>query len=724
MLLVLVAVTIISFYPSLSCGFTNWDDDKYVTDNLLIRNLTWHNVKTMFTTFQNQWYYPVVSLSFAVEYYFFGLNPRIYHVTNLVLHVLNVLCVYWFIFLLIRNHLVSFIAALLFTVHPLRVESVVWITERKDLLFSLFFLLSSIAYIYYSQKGKIVYYILSLLLFIISLFSKQMAATLPFTLLLIDFFIGRLNWKALINKIPYIIASAAMVFIILFHNKYLSQSTAQFAELSWYHYFFVASYVLLFHLYKILLPVHLCAIYPFPDEMYKGILPIWFWISPAVVIALAVMTYYVYRVSKMAAFGLIFFVLNIFPVLQLIPIITFEIAADRFTYIPFIGLALVFALSFNWLCLSWAPMARRPLRYGAAALFAILMVILSTMTSLRCGVWRDSLTLWNDVQRQYPDLWVSYTNRGIMYGEMGQYDNAFRDLNRAIELFPTATPSYINRSLVFRRTNNPDRAIEDLNTALAIEPRNPTILLHRGICFAMKKSYDRALADFSAVLAIDPSIEEARLNRDRALEEKMTMNRTIADLKEKAEREPNRADIRVDRGALLYQRGDLEGAMKEYSEAIRLNPSFAVAYYNRALVYKAVGEYDKAISDYTNTYRAAPDFPDILKGRGSVYAQKGDFPRAIEDFSLCLKKNDRDLEACMNRGTAYAQMGLYDKGIEDFTRVLELNARYTEAYYRRAALYRLKRDHDKADMDIERIKEVDNAFNRKKLDDFVTLFAG
>lgn len=721
---VLAALTIISFYPTLTCGFTNWDDDRYVTENTIIRELSWNSVKKIFTTFQYQWYHPFVGLSYAVEYHFFGLDPKAYHITNLVLHLLNAFCVYWLILLITGDHLISFVTSLLFSVHPLRVESVAWVTERKDLLFSLFFLLSSIAYVTFLEGGKRIFYGLSILLFIVSLLSKQMAVTLPLTLLLIDFFFRKLSWKALLNKIPYFLASGVIVFVVLFSTRYISQAVRQFPELAWYHTLFVASYVLLFYFYKSLLPFHLCAIYPFPDEMRKGMLPLLFWISPAGVAALALLTWSVYRISRAAAFGIMFFVINIIPVLHLIPIITFEIAADRFTYIPFIGLALVIALALRWLIFSSRFSTSPPFRIASVALVTALVLLLSHLTYNRCGVWRDSLTLWNDVQRQYPDLWVSYANRGAFYGEADDYDSAFRELNRAIDLFPQAEASYINRGLVFRNTGNLDRAMEDFNTALRISPGNPKALLNRGICHALKKDYDSALADFTAVAATDPIAGEAILNRDKALEEKSAMNSQIEALARQEEKEPGRADIRVDRGLLLYQRGDLEGALNEYSEAIRLDPSFAVAYNNRALVYKAMGSWQKAIIDYSELYRLDPGFPDVLKNRGSLYAMIGDYKRAVADFSLSLENSGGDSELYLNRGTAYAQTGQYERAIEDFTEALRINPRHVEAYYRRAAVYRLKREHGRADLDIEKIRELDNTVNRKKLDDLVTLFAG
>jgi len=193
-IIALALITFISFLPSLKNGFVNWDDNKHITENHLIQSMSFKNIKKMFTNIYENLYQPLVFLSFSIEYYFFKLNPLYYHIDNLILHIINVLLVFWLFYLITNKVLSSFIIAILFGIHPLHVESVAWATERKDVLYTLFFLGSIISYVYHKNRDSDLlpkrslspYYYLSISLFILSLLTKSMAATLPFVLLLFN----------------------------------------------------------------------------------------------------------------------------------------------------------------------------------------------------------------------------------------------------------------------------------------------------------------------------------------------------------------------------------------------------------------------------------------------------------------------------------------------------------------------------------------------------------
>jgi protein O-mannosyl-transferase len=240
----ILLITFISFYPSLKNGFTNWDDAPLLTDNWMIRELSPAHVVRYFTAFHQKLYHPLVLLSFAVEYHFFKLDPLAYHTTNLILHLINCLLAFWLAFLMSKNSRVACLAALLFGIHPLRVQSVAWVAERKDLLFAMFYLASLISYISFRQKPRALYYAL----FIFSLLSKPLAATLPFILLLYDYLIeSRLDGKAILEKAPYFACSFAIILITL--PKMREGTTINF-----FHTVPIAGYVFLFYLSKILFP--------------------------------------------------------------------------------------------------------------------------------------------------------------------------------------------------------------------------------------------------------------------------------------------------------------------------------------------------------------------------------------------------------------------------------------------------------------------------------------
>ena len=204
-LCLILAIPAISFFPSLKNDFLNWDDPQYVTENKMITELSWRNIETIFDSIYMGHYHPLTLLSYALEYRFFKLNPFAYHLTNLILHLINGLLVFWLIWMLKGGVLTSLVVSLLFGIHPLHVESVAWISERKDLLCSFFFLGSLVVYLTYLKTRRRRFYFLSLFLFLLSLLSKSMAVTLPLVLVLCDYLLDRkFDRKCLIEKIPFL----------------------------------------------------------------------------------------------------------------------------------------------------------------------------------------------------------------------------------------------------------------------------------------------------------------------------------------------------------------------------------------------------------------------------------------------------------------------------------------------------------------------------------------
>src|SRR3989339_472154 len=274
----ILIITFISYYPSLKNGFVTWDDPAYVTGNLQIRSLSLQNVKNIFTSFTMDLYTPLSNLSYAIEYNIFKLNPKIYHITNLFIHLLNCILVFWLFFLISDKISVSFLVSLLFGIHPLHVESVAWISERKDVLYAFFFLLSLISYIYYYNKKEAKYYYFALILFILSILSKPMAVTLPVILFIFDYLLNRkFTWDIFKEKILFFII--AVIFSII--NLY--GGTPPKLHYDIFEKIFFPTYVLLFHLFKTIIPLKLSAIYPHPEKI-GNFLPSIFYISFIVIV--------------------------------------------------------------------------------------------------------------------------------------------------------------------------------------------------------------------------------------------------------------------------------------------------------------------------------------------------------------------------------------------------------------------------------------------------------
>ena len=248
-ILLLSLIIIVVFTPCLKNGFTNWDDDILVKNNPGIKILSGGNIVKIFTSFHFAHYHPLVLLSYSLEYGLFGLNPGVYHATNVLLHIINALLVFWLFYLLSSRVSVSLVTALFFAVHPLRVESVAWIAERKDVLYALFFLGGLIAHFYYTKRNSKKYYFLCLFLFLLSLLSKAMAVSFPFVLLVIDYGAGRkITGRTLLEKAPFF-ALAVIFGIIAILAHYPTEELRHQKMYAFSDNVFMATYGVVFYLF-------------------------------------------------------------------------------------------------------------------------------------------------------------------------------------------------------------------------------------------------------------------------------------------------------------------------------------------------------------------------------------------------------------------------------------------------------------------------------------------
>ena len=473
----IIAITFISFLSSLDNGFTNWDDQEYVTNNYLIRELSWDNLKIIFTSFDKKLFsQPLVLLTFSLEYYLFQLNPFIYHLDNLLLHVINSLLVFYFIALLSKNHISALFAGIFFGIHPLHVESVAWISERKDVLSTFFFLQAAIFYLLCKEKNKRVYYCLSLAVFILSLLSKAMTVTLPVVLCLCDYLAKRtFDRKTILEKIPFFTVSGIFVIINLSIHK-SADAIDSLRLLSPIDNLLIACRSVILYLTKALLPINLSAYYPYPKAI--GILMPEFFFSFILFLILAVAVYYSRRYTRKVIFGTLFFLVTLLPVLKLIPFGGGGAAmADRYMYIPSIGLFYMAGVAVNSIYNGKA--GNRQGQKRILTLFIILIIMsFSTITYQRCKVWRDDNALWSDVVGKYPDSILAHYNLGRYYQQKGFLIDSISSYREAIRL----NPSFIN-------------ARNNLGTTLGQQGK-----------------YREALIEFKEVLRADPTNIEAGYN--------------------------------------------------------------------------------------------------------------------------------------------------------------------------------------------------------------------
>jgi len=685
-------ITFIAFLPSFNNGFTNWDDGIYVHNNRMIQDLCWKNIKLIFTSFYATFYHPITLLSYAIEYHFFQLNPFIYHVTNFVFHLLNTMLVFWFIFVITGKIFPSFITSVLFGIHPLHVESVAWIAERKDVLCTFFFLGTLISYIYYRKHGIRQFYYISIFIFIMSLLSKPIAITIPFIIILCDYILDKKNnIRGFLEKIPFFLLTVAFIYITIRSTHYADKMSYGYNNI------LVPSYALVFYMVKLFLPLNLSAIYPYPSN----ILSFKFLISPVIIlISFFILIYF--RQRRKIIFAFAFFFINLLPVLQIVPN-TCAVAADRYTYIPSIGIFYIVGEFFLWI---YSRKNSQVIRTASIIILIVIIFILSYLTYNRCGIWKDNITLWNDVLSQYPDVLQGCVNRGDAYKANGEYDKAIADYSRALKIDPLRAEVYASRGHMYTELKEYDKAIADLDYSLKLKPELSGAYLNRGNLYRVKGDYNKAISDYSEALKLKPDYIEVLYNRAIVYDILKDYSKSMSDYTMAIEYKPDYIEALYNRAIVYDILKDYDKALSDFTQAIKYKADYVEAYQNRGNIYYKTGMYDNALNDFNQLLAIDPAFAKGYISRGTIYTDRNRYSDALIDFNKAIEIDPHDIEAFNGRGTVYGLMNDYDRAIEDFTKALSIDKNSIQSYYNRAFTYMKKGEYKKAREDVKKLEDL------------------
>ncbi len=554
----LTAVVFICFAPALQNGFTNWDDQEYVLRNTAIQSLSPGSISYLFSHFLIISYHPLTLLSLAVNYFFSGTEASGYIFTNILFQALN--CCLLFIFLCQINlrKTTAFFVALLFAVHPLHVESVAWIAERKDVLFVFFFFISLIFYTRYFKTDDKRIYFLSLLFFLCSCLSKAQAVTLSLTLFLIDFLLdGKITLAKSLSKIPFILIS---ILVGIISVKAQGGNVASFtgADFTFLQRLAFAAQNYLHYILHPLLPLRLSAFYPYPDSfqpMYYLYLPV------AAMIFFGAIFYF--RKNKLVIFSVLFFTFNIFFLLQLFPVGD-AMMADRYSYLPSIGLFILMVCVAEHLI----HKSKRK-KYIVQFLAAIYFLFLAQSTFARCSVWRDGITLWSDVIKKYPHTSIAYVNRGANYYDNANTTAALNDFKKAIELNPHNSFARYNAATIYYNNSDFKNCVQVLDKIDADKSADTDAFLLKAYSENKLNDYASSLRDVEIYLSKNKTAEAltlAGLNR--------IMSGDYANAKKDfdaaIEKDSLYTDAYTKRGALFFQMRDTTAACNDFQKAASL----------------------------------------------------------------------------------------------------------------------------------------------------------
>lgn len=554
--LAIAVITYVTYAPSLNGSFTNWDDDTYVTANPMMQSpsIDW---KAIFTQPVALNYHPVTMLTLALNHQAAGNEPRAYHATNLLLHIINSILLFLFFYFLSGKKIVTgALAGLLSGIHPMHVESVAWISERKDVLYVFFLLLSLLAYLRYRSDQKTTWLIWCFLLFLLSCLSKAMAVVLPLLLVLIDYFQERkLSRQALLEKIPFLFVS--LVFGIIALRIQAGSANEAVAAYSLLHRFFFACYGCLFYILKFIVPFSLSAFYPYPDATDLFSLPLLFYVAPVLLAAGYWLIYRYLRKQSFIIFGCAFFIIAIVLVLQFISVGN-ALMADRYSYLSYAGLCFITGYGFEKFYRE-NPSIRSTLSIVAG----IILLIFGWLTHERTKVWANSETLWSDVIRKYPTAATAYKNRGNYFGERGNTAAALQDYRILLDRKTTDPEVYNNLGNIYAGQNKVAESIEVYSKAIALKPDYVNAYINRGISYNSLKQPEKAIEDFSKAIAFSTQ----------------------------------KATLWAQRGYTYFTIGRYDDAIDDFNVALQLQPDFDAAIYCRGLSYYKTGNKAEGIKD-------------------------------------------------------------------------------------------------------------------------------
>ncbi len=665
---VIAAVTFIVFFPTLFNNLTNWDDRVYVNENDYIKTLSWENLKWIFGNAYMGNYHPLTMLSLYIDYQIDKINPFVYHFTNLLFHSGNAVLVFLVVFALTGKTNISAIAGLLFGVHTLHVESVSWVSERKDVLYAFFFLLALYSYIRFNNEKQRQWYWLSIGFFVLSLLSKGQAVTLAVTLFIVDYFQEKklVDKKKLIDKVPYLVL--AVIFGIIAIKAQQGVAATEMVKTDGQQRIFFSSYGFLMYIGKLIFPVSLSAYYPYPNLAKNVGLPFYYYLAPLGVAGFFTALYLSFKKSKAVFFGLSFFLANIFLLLQLLPV-GGAIMADRYAYIPSFGYCFIF----GYLIVKKEYIPNVNVAY---AIVAAYLLFLGVMTFERTKVWKNNFTLWTDVIEKSSEVNIAWYNRGNAFSDTSNFKAAIADYNQAIRVLPHYYNAFINRANAKTKVNDYVGAIEDLNFVIGNDSSLVNAYINRAMARRELKDFTGALKDYEIALRMKPTQPELYMSRGNAL-----------------------FDIK-----------DYTGAINDFKKALEINPKMIEAFTNMATVKKAMGELEAAIADYDRAIEIQPTNSELYNNRGNIRFQQGRTKEAIDDYGKSVNADPKNFLSYKNRGSAFFLIKDYPAALNDFSESIRLNPKVADLWYTRALIKKEMGDMGGAATDYKQAVSVDPNF--------------
>ena len=504
----LIAVSCVAFCRIAGNDFINYDDNEYITENYQIQSgINLQTLKWAFTTTYCSYWHPLTWISHMLDWSMFGPNASAHHLVSLLFHIGSSILFFLFLNKTTNNVWSSAFAAAFFALHPLRVESVAWVSERKDVLSMFFGMATLYAYAFYAEKSKLSNYFLCLILFFMGLMSKPTMVTLPFVLILLDYWpLKRLQKgmsRILISeKVPFIILAMALSILTLWAQVSIG-TVSTWESLPFLERITNAIFAYAAYLGKIFYPVNLAVFYP-----YNCCLPLWKTLISAIILILITIAalYYIKKLPFLFV-GWFTYLGTLVTVIGLIQVGR-QAMADRYTYFPSVGIA--FMLAWGIPAIIKSEKIRKKILFPGAITALLMMVVL---TWRQCSYWKNSTTIFSHALQATSDNYLAHTNLAIALANDGKNYEAIDHYNKAILIEPDIDLPYYNRGISYVNTGQYQLAIDDYSKAIILKSDNIMAYNNRGIAYAALHQYQQAIETFNTAISLKNNYADAYRNR-------------------------------------------------------------------------------------------------------------------------------------------------------------------------------------------------------------------
>ena len=682
----LMTLTIIlAFAPAFDASYLHWDDGKHIINNPRVWGGLSDNIVGIFTQHINSTYIPLTTLSFNIEHKLVGLNPAISHGINICLHIIVVFLAFRLALALGLTPFIALLGSLIFGLHPMHVESVAWVTERKDVLYAGFYLASILCYINYLKTTGKLFFFGCLLAALLSILAKPMAVSLPWVLLIIDWWFKRpFSFKLWLEKIP----AALIVFPLALLTFF---KLSPHPNLLWPDALLIALWSLMFYIIKFIFPYPLLPLYipPEPINLANSV----YLISLMTLLICFVLIYWLRR-QRLVIFSFIWWFASIFFFTR-VNFADINIVADRFMYLPSLGFCL---------CAAWGiEQSFKKFKFNLLrnVVSTSLIIILGAMTFYQTYQWQDDQTLWRHVLKHEPKNSLARKKINVLLYKPQQKNLDTHVLDKSIKENPNQATLYHQRGLSYVLANQEDLALADFNTAIRLSPHDTQGYINRGTLLEWLGNNDLALKDFNHAIWLNPQEAAAYINRAIIYTKQRQYTLALSDLNKAIDLNPKAPTAYYRRGTLWMSQQAWQNALNDFTKTLTLDNNNIDGHYQKAIVLKQLNRLPEAINHLNTVIQLDPSNTEAMNDLGVLWLLSGNTTNAVNSLNKALTLDAFNHQLYVNRANAWLKLHDFNKAVDDLTQAINLSHQPWKYLITRGDIYMAQGAVSKAREDFE-----------------------